>query len=289
MRIALAASILLATLLSACGENARLPVSAGTGPDPALPPPARSSTVNIAPARGWPSDEMPTPAAGLAVTAFARDLDHPRWLHVLPNGDVLVAETNAQPKPAEGARAPSLMDLVMRMPGAEAAERRPHHPAPRRATGTAVAETASVLLDDLTSPFGMALVGDDLYVADTDAAAALPLPPGATRIAAPGRAGRRRCRRARSTITGPRASPRARTAASSSSSVGSNSDHGENGLDAERGRAAIWRSIPPRQRARSSPRACAIRSASTSSRGPARCGPSSTSATSSAATSSPTI
>src|SRR5688572_11033115 len=84
-----------------CGAAARLPVSAGTGPDPALPPPSRSliPVVKVATARGWPPDAKPVAAEGTTVAAFARGLDHPRWLYVLPNGDVLVSETNAPPKP----------------------------------------------------------------------------------------------------------------------------------------------------------------------------------------------
>ena len=84
-------------LITACGEQATLPVSAGTGPHPQLPPPHQTMlpTINIAPAKGWPAGATPTAAPGLKVAAFADDLDHPRWLYVLPNGDVLVAETNA--------------------------------------------------------------------------------------------------------------------------------------------------------------------------------------------------
>ena len=82
--------------LACCGNNARLPVSAGIGPTPALPRPnsALIPTVNIAPAKGWPAGVTPVSAPGTAVHAFAAGLDHPRWLYVLPNGDVLVAETN---------------------------------------------------------------------------------------------------------------------------------------------------------------------------------------------------
>ena len=77
-------------LLAACGGSARLPVSAGTGPNPQIPEPRTSiiPTVNVATAKGWTGEETPTPAAGLHVTAFARGLSHPRWLYVLPNGDV---------------------------------------------------------------------------------------------------------------------------------------------------------------------------------------------------------
>src|SRR3954447_12776020 len=96
--------ISLSILLTACGDTAQVPEEATVGPSPTLPQPNSTllPTVNIAPAKGWPQGEMPTPTGGFAVTAFARDLDHPRWLHVLPNGDVLVAESNAPPRPEEG-------------------------------------------------------------------------------------------------------------------------------------------------------------------------------------------
>jgi hypothetical protein len=89
-------------LLAGCGGEARLRIEEGTGPDPTLPPPADEGyvpVVDIAPAVGWSEGERPTAAAGLRVNAFATHLDHPRWLYVLPNGDVLVAETNAPERP----------------------------------------------------------------------------------------------------------------------------------------------------------------------------------------------
>ena len=99
----LSLAALLAAMLTACGESAHLPVEAGMGLQPKLPPPNSEliPTINIAPAVGWPDNPGATPkaAAGLAVNAYARDFDHPRWLYVLPNGDVLVAETNAPPSP----------------------------------------------------------------------------------------------------------------------------------------------------------------------------------------------
>src|SRR5688500_13680311 len=93
--------LLLACVLLAGCESSGLPFKAGTGPNPQLPPPKPGlvPTVSIAPAKGWPPDGKPQAAAGLSVNAFARDLDHPRWIYVLPNGDVLVAESNAPPKP----------------------------------------------------------------------------------------------------------------------------------------------------------------------------------------------
>ncbi len=91
----------LVAALAGCGDSATLPLAAGTGPRPQLPPPHKTlmPTVHIAPATGWPTGDKPAAAPGLVVTAYATGLDHPRWLTVLPNGDVLVAETNAPPKP----------------------------------------------------------------------------------------------------------------------------------------------------------------------------------------------
>src|SRR5437868_1249244 len=100
----LALFIVLAGGLAACGETATLQVSDGTGPSPKLPEPNKTliPTINIAPAIGWPKGSKPTAAPGTQVAAFAQGLDHPRWLYVLPNGDVLVAETNSPPKPDDG-------------------------------------------------------------------------------------------------------------------------------------------------------------------------------------------
>jgi glucose/arabinose dehydrogenase len=186
MRAPLIALLLLA--LAGCSEEASLPVDAGTGPNPQLPPPRSGwiPTVNIAPARGWPEGAAPSPAEGLRVQSFAAGLDHPRWLHVLPNGDVLVAETNAPPKPEDerGIRG-WVMRRVMARAGAGV-------PSANRITllrdadGDGVAETRSVFLEGLNSPFGMALVGDSLFVANADAVVRFPYRPGETRIATPG-------------------------------------------------------------------------------------------------------
>ena len=88
-------------LVAACGDSAKLPEQATTGPNPTIPAPNKTliPTVNIAPAKGWPQDGKPKAAANLQVNAFAKDLEHPRWLFVLPNGDVLVAESNAPQRP----------------------------------------------------------------------------------------------------------------------------------------------------------------------------------------------
>ena len=232
---------LLATLLAACGDTATLPLAAGTGPRPDLPLPRKGliPTVHIAPAIGWPTGGAPAAAAGTRVAAFAAGLDHPRWLHVLPNGDVLVAESNAPPKPDAGFSLRGwVMGLVMKRAGART-------PSANRITllrdtdSDGVADLRSVLLEGLNSPFGMALVGDGLYVANTDAVLRFPYVAGVTRITAPGvkvmelPAGAINHHWTKSLIASPDGSRLYVT-------VGSNSNVAERGMQAEEGRAAIW-------------------------------------------------
>src|SRR5688500_136928 len=106
MRISVTNALLCGLLLgiAACGDLAKVRPEETIGANPALPSPNRSiiPTVHIAPAKGWPADTKPQPASGMAVSAFATGLDHPRWVYVLPNGDVLVAESAAPPKPESG-------------------------------------------------------------------------------------------------------------------------------------------------------------------------------------------
>src|SRR5690606_21940562 len=137
------------------------------GATPKLPAPNATllPTVKIASAKGWAEGAKPTAAKGLAVAAFAKDLDHPRWLYVLPNGDVLVAETNTPPQPGEtGGIKGWVAGMVMKRAGAGA-------PTANRITllrdsdGDGIAETREPFLENLNSPFGMALVGHDFYVA----------------------------------------------------------------------------------------------------------------------------
>ncbi len=184
----LASLAFVGVMLAACGETATLTVADGTGPQPRWVPPNPTliPTVNIAPARGWPVGVTPQAAAGTRVAAFASGLDHPRWLMVLPNGDVLVAETNA-PARSEGGNGLRgfLMGLVMKRAGA-ATPSADRITLLRDSQGTGVADVRSVLLDGLNSPFGMALVGTDLCVANTDAILCFPYTSGSTRITAPG-------------------------------------------------------------------------------------------------------
>jgi glucose/arabinose dehydrogenase len=226
--------------LAGCGGSARLLVRQGMGPNPVLPPPVHAliPTVDIAPARGWSAGTAPMAAPGLAVNAFATQLAHPRWLYVLPNGDVLVAETDAPPKPedAKGFRGRA-MKFFMRRAGSSA-------PSANRirllrdADGDGVAETESILLQGLNSPFGMALIGDTLYIADTDAVVAVPYHAGDTvinatpRVVAPLPGGLINHHWTKSLLA-------SRDGRHLYAGIGSNSNVGDNGLAAESGRAQI--------------------------------------------------
>jgi glucose/arabinose dehydrogenase len=211
------------------------------GPHPVIKPVDKHliPTVQVAAAKGWAAGAKPTAAAGIAVTPFATGLNHPRWLLVLPNGDVLVAETNAPPKPddARGIKG-HVMKALQKKAGAGV-------PTPNRivllrdADGDGVAETKTVFIDALNSPFGMALVGNVLYVADTDEILKFPYKAGETSIAAPGvkvtdlPAGTINHHWTKNIIASADGSKLYATA-------GSNSNAGENGIPAEDGRACIW-------------------------------------------------
>jgi glucose/arabinose dehydrogenase len=213
----------------------------GYGPNPALPEPEKSliPTVNVAPVDRWTAQETPQPAAGFAVTAYARGLDHPRWVYTLPNGDVLVAETNAPPKPddSKGIKG-AVMKHQMKKAGAvtESANR---ITLLRGLDAKGVAQTRTIFLKGLNSPFGMALVGNNLYVANSDAIVRFPYKEGETSITAPGvkvmdlPAGTLNHHWTKNIIASPDGKFLYAT-------VGSNSNVGENGMEAEEGRAAIW-------------------------------------------------
>jgi len=200
--------------------------------------------VNIAPAEGWAEGAMPTAAEGLAVNAFASGLDHPRWLYVLPNGDVLVAESNAPSNRTErerGIRA-FFMRIVMRQAGA-ATPSADRITLLRDGNGDGVAETRSTLLSNLHSPFGMTLVGDTLYVANTNGIVSFPYTAGQIQIIAQPSAvadlpaGARNHHWTKNIIASPDGSRIYAT-------VGSNSNVAEHGMEVEEGRAAIWEIDP---------------------------------------------
>lgn len=232
--------VAVAALLCGCSETAKLPVEAGTGPHPELPPPVRTwmPTVNVAKARPWKEGEKPIAAPGYEVQAFAQGLDHPRWLHVLPNGDVLVAETNRPPNEKGGGFIGWIAKRLFARAGAGG-------PSANRITllrdadRDGVAEQRSVFVENLHSPFGMAIAGTNFYVANADGVVRFPYVDGATSIGA-----------APVTVTGLPGGPRNHHWTKSLiasldgtklyATVGSNSNVAENGLEEEEGRAAIW-------------------------------------------------
>jgi glucose/arabinose dehydrogenase len=231
---------LLLMLMGACTQVARMPPQASVGPDPALPRPAKEivPVVNIAPAKGWPDGGKPVAAAGLRVERFAEGLDHPRWLYVLPNGDVLVAETAAPPKPPGGSLKTRVMKLMMKQAGS-AVPSANRVTLLRDANGDGVVDLRTVFLDGLNSPFGMALVGNDFYVANTDAVVRFPYAPGQTRIDArgtkivelpAGETNRHWTRDLEASADGGKLYV----------SVGSDSNIAEGGIEREAGRAAVW-------------------------------------------------
>ncbi|HJS19776.1 MAG TPA: sorbosone dehydrogenase family protein [Anaerolineales bacterium] len=231
--------VVLAAVLAGCAKEAQDP-SVGYGPDPQLPAPDHSvvPVLNAPNAIGWDNGDGPVAAQGLAVGAFASGLDHPRWLYVLPNGDVLVAETNAPKRPddAKGIKG-MIFKFFQRNAGAGV-------PSANRITllrdadGDGAAEVRTVFLDGLNSPFGMALVGNTFYVANTDAVLAFPYEEGQTEITAEGTkitdlpAGTLNHHWTKGLI--------ANTDGSKLYvSVGSNSNVAENGIEQEKERAAI--------------------------------------------------
>nr|WP_228760662.1 sorbosone dehydrogenase family protein [Lysobacter niastensis] len=227
--------------LSACGEQATLPVSDGFGPKPTLPPPNKTliPTVNVAPRVGWRDAERPVAATGLAVDAFATGLEHPRWLYLLPSGDVLVAESNAPPRPKDapaGIRSMVMKQMMKRAGAAVPSANR--ITLLRDADGDGRAEVRSVFLEGLNSPFGMTLVGDEFYVANTDALVRYRYSPGQLRITAspttvtPLPGGKRNHHWTKNVIA-------SRDGRRLYVTVGSNSNVAEHGMEEEKDRAAI--------------------------------------------------
>ena len=238
----LSIALVATAALVACGETSKLPDNTVVGPNPQLPAPGGSliPTVKVAPVKGWPAGTMPTAAAGTQVQPFATGLDHPRWLHTLPNGDVLVAESNKPANAGEGKK-PSIkgwvQGLFMKRAGA-AVPSADRISLLRDADGDGVAEVKSVLLQGLTSPFGMALVGNTLYVANADAVVKFPYQAGQTQITAAGTKvvdlpSKINHHWTKNLIANADGSKLYVT-------VGSNSNIGENGMENEEGRAAIW-------------------------------------------------
>ncbi|MES2385102.1 MAG: sorbosone dehydrogenase family protein [Pseudomonadota bacterium] len=230
---------LLALGLAACGDTSKLPEGADVGATPTLPAPVKSliPTVHIAPAQGWPAGVLPRTLAGTTVTALASGLDHPRWVYPLPNGDVLVAESNKPSRPDAGFSIKGwISGVVMKRAGAGV-------PSANRITllrdvdGDGKAETRTVFMQGLNSPFGMALVGKELFIANADALVKVPYEAGQTAITAtpvkvvdlPAGINHHWTKNVIASRDGSKLYV----------TVGSNSNIGENGMDVEVDRAAI--------------------------------------------------
>jgi glucose/arabinose dehydrogenase len=229
-----------ALTLAGCDDGSGNP-AAGIGPNPTLPAPQQYllPPMHLARVVGWKGNETPTVAQGLKIQAMATGLQHPRSIYVLPNGDVLVVESKAPD--ADPITRPKT--IVMRMVESWVTSGGDTGPSNRitllrDADGDGVPETKSVFLDHLNSPFGVALVGNDLYVANTDAIVRYPYKEGETRITDPG-----------AVLTELPGGPidhhwtKSLVASKDGSllyvGVGSNSNISENGMEAEKNRADI--------------------------------------------------
>jgi glucose/arabinose dehydrogenase len=229
-------------LLASCAATERnADAQTGFGPSPALPAPEKNMipTVNIATAVGWDKEGKPVAPQGFAVTALARELEHPRWVYVLPNGDVLVAESDAPPKPEDGKGVKgAAMKLLMKQAGSGRRPSANRITLLRDTNGDGVADVRTVFLQGLNSPFGMTLVGNDLYVANTDAIMRFPYKSGQTEIKEAGA-------KVADLPGGPINHHWTKNVTASRdgkylyATVGSNSNVAENGMDKEVNRACI--------------------------------------------------
>ena len=236
----LSCSLAIVLALAACAEKSTTQVSQAQGPSPQLDEPRKTAipTVNVAKGEGWPAGAMPKAAEGLAVNEFAGGLAHPRWLLTLPNGDVLAAEADSPGTDKSGGNVRGFVQkMMMKKAGARKGSAN-RISLLRDADGDGVAETKTPLLEGLYSPFGMAFANGELFVANADGIVAYPFQPGQTAITV-------RPRHVTELPSGWNhhwtksmvASPDGRFLFVG---VGSNSNVGENGMEMETGRAAIW-------------------------------------------------
>jgi glucose/arabinose dehydrogenase len=219
-------------------DTAKLDISAMQGAVPKVTEirPEGFPTVQIAKVVRWAEGAAPTPSKGLLIKPFAKNLDHPRWLHLLPNGDVLVAESTQPAREPSGLMDRLATKMMKQANGSDVSANR--ITLLRDTNGDGVAETRTALLEGLNSPFGMALVGDRLFVANTDSVMAYPFKVGDTQISAKGEkimdlpANAPNNHWARNLIYDPKENMLYVT-------IGSNSNIAEGGLEAEKDRAQI--------------------------------------------------
>ena len=227
-------------LASACGSPSSRAPELAFGPNPELPAPQKSlfPTVDVADATGWPEGKMPIAAAGLKVNEFAGGFEHPRWLHVLPNGDVLVAESAGPGTDKSGGGIKGFFQKMFMKKAGSATPSANRISLLRDADGDGVAEHKSPLLTGLYSPFGMAFANGELFVANADGVVAFPYQPGQATIGV-------KPRHVTALPSGWNHHWTKSMVASPDGKhlfvgVGSNSNVGENGMEMEKGRAAIW-------------------------------------------------
>ena len=223
-----------ALLLRRLAGGVHEPAWGSTPAIPAAKPQGRIPTLKMPTARGWTQGQTPVAAPGLKVNAFATGLKHPRWIHVLPNGDVLAAESTTVPRPARTVFDYAMISTMQRAAAVGPSANR--ITLLRDADGDGVAEIQEVFLDGLNQPFGMALLGDTFYVGNTDGVVAFPYTAGASRITVPGRKlteFKPGGHWTRSLLPSP-------DGLKLFVGVGSSSNIAENGMEAEEGRAAIY-------------------------------------------------
>jgi glucose/arabinose dehydrogenase len=244
MRLTLIAAA-AALALAGCQPKGSADPLVGFGPNPPLAAPQKSLLLpmfDTPKAVGWPAGAAPKAPSGFTVTRFADGLDHPRWAYVLPNGDVLVSESasdasSPQDHTMHGLEALAATIVMKRVGAAKPSPNRIY--LLRDANGDGVAETRTLFAQGLTRPFGMALVGDTLYVANDNGVVKYPYTPGATEVQGSGE-------KVFDLPGGPinhhwtKNIVASRGGTKLYASVGSNSNVGDNGIAAEQGRAAIW-------------------------------------------------
>src|SRR6185437_15749851 len=242
-KVLFAAATLAAASLAGCMPAGSSNPWAGYGPNPPLPKPrsALIPTVGIPKVVGWPQDAAPKAPAGFTVVRYAEGLDHPRWLYVLPNGDVLVAESASEVSTADksnqGIKGFFQKLLMKKVRSTKASPNKIF--LLRDADGDGVAESRMLFAQGLTRPFGMSLVGNTLYVANDNGVVSFPYVNGQTSAAGTGQkvfdlpGGPINHHWTKNVVA-------SRDGTKLYATVGSNSNVGDNGLENETGRAAIW-------------------------------------------------
>ena len=243
-------AVALAALLAACSQVAP-PAELVVGPSPDLPAPQSGGlfpTVNTADAVGWPDNAAPQAPEGFTVTRFAENLDHPRWIHVLPNGDVLIAESSTKPQQGGGIMG-WIRNSIQRGAGAlgDSADR---ITLLRDSDGDGDVDERHIFAEDLNQPFGMALVGDHFYVGNTDAVVRFPYTSGATRLSGAGETVLRIPYHAADNGHWTRNLIANADGSKLYVAIGSASNIADHGIDVEEGRAAIWEFNPDGSEAR---------------------------------------